>query len=87
VHATLRDRHDACITLPGAAPVGLGLTSDPIFAVPGSRSRDGVDVVAGAATSPSGIGGVTSHLAYAEGLIGLRTALGHSLGRSAPAPG
>jgi Asp-tRNA(Asn)/Glu-tRNA(Gln) amidotransferase A subunit family amidase len=38
VHADLRDRYDACITLPatGAAPVGLGSTGDPIFAVPGS---------------------------------------------------
>jgi Asp-tRNA(Asn)/Glu-tRNA(Gln) amidotransferase A subunit family amidase len=38
VHAALHDRYDACITLPatGAAPVGLGSTGDPIFAVPGS---------------------------------------------------
>jgi Asp-tRNA(Asn)/Glu-tRNA(Gln) amidotransferase A subunit family amidase len=38
VHAALNDRYDACITLPatGAAPVGLGSTGDPIFAVPGS---------------------------------------------------
>jgi Asp-tRNA(Asn)/Glu-tRNA(Gln) amidotransferase A subunit family amidase len=38
VHAALHDRYDACITLPatGAAPLGLGSTGDPIFAVPGS---------------------------------------------------
>ena len=38
VHAALKDRYDACITLPatGAAPLGLGSTADPIFAVPGS---------------------------------------------------
>jgi Asp-tRNA(Asn)/Glu-tRNA(Gln) amidotransferase A subunit family amidase len=38
VHAALRDRYEACITLPatGAAPLGLGSTGDPIFVVPAS---------------------------------------------------
>jgi Asp-tRNA(Asn)/Glu-tRNA(Gln) amidotransferase A subunit family amidase len=38
VHAALRERYDACITLPatGAAPLGIGSTGDPIFVVPAS---------------------------------------------------
>src|SRR6266853_1493103 len=38
VYHTLAKEFDACITLsaPGAAPIGLGSTGDPIFAVPGS---------------------------------------------------
>jgi Asp-tRNA(Asn)/Glu-tRNA(Gln) amidotransferase A subunit family amidase len=38
VYHTLADEFDACITLsaPGAAPIGLGSTGDPIFVVPGS---------------------------------------------------
>jgi Asp-tRNA(Asn)/Glu-tRNA(Gln) amidotransferase A subunit family amidase len=38
VYHTLADKFDACITLaaPGAAPVGLGSTGDPIFAAAGS---------------------------------------------------
>ena len=38
VYHALADEFDACITLsaPGAAPIGLGSTGDPIFAVAGS---------------------------------------------------
>jgi Asp-tRNA(Asn)/Glu-tRNA(Gln) amidotransferase A subunit family amidase len=38
VYHALADEFDGCITLsaPGAAPVGLGSTGDPVFAVPGS---------------------------------------------------
>jgi len=38
VYHTLAKEFDACITLsaPGAAPIGLGSTGDPIFLVPGS---------------------------------------------------
>jgi Asp-tRNA(Asn)/Glu-tRNA(Gln) amidotransferase A subunit family amidase len=38
VYQTLAKEFDACITLsaPGAAPIGLGSTGDPIFVVPGS---------------------------------------------------
>jgi len=38
VYHTLVEEFDACITLsaPGAAPIGLGSTGDPIFVVPGS---------------------------------------------------
>jgi len=38
IYHTLADEFDACITLsaPGAAPIGLGSTGDPIFAVAGS---------------------------------------------------
>jgi Asp-tRNA(Asn)/Glu-tRNA(Gln) amidotransferase A subunit family amidase len=38
IHARLAARYDAAITLaaPGAAPVGLGSTGNPIFNVPGS---------------------------------------------------
>jgi Asp-tRNA(Asn)/Glu-tRNA(Gln) amidotransferase A subunit family amidase len=37
-YRTLATEFDACITLtaPGAAPVGLGWTGDPVFVVPGS---------------------------------------------------
>jgi Asp-tRNA(Asn)/Glu-tRNA(Gln) amidotransferase A subunit family amidase len=38
IYHALADEFDACITLsaPGAAPLGLGSTGNPIFAVPGS---------------------------------------------------
>jgi Asp-tRNA(Asn)/Glu-tRNA(Gln) amidotransferase A subunit family amidase len=38
VHARLAERYDAAISLatPGAAPVGLGSTGDPVFNVPAS---------------------------------------------------
>jgi Asp-tRNA(Asn)/Glu-tRNA(Gln) amidotransferase A subunit family amidase len=38
IYHSLADEFDACITLsaPGAAPIGLGSTGNPIFAVPGS---------------------------------------------------
>jgi Asp-tRNA(Asn)/Glu-tRNA(Gln) amidotransferase A subunit family amidase len=38
IHRSLAAEFDACLTLaaPGAAPVGLGWTGDPVFVVPGS---------------------------------------------------